>query len=382
MDAPRLDALMDRALALAGRGAGRVSPNPLVGCVVADAEGAVVGEGWHARYGGPHAEVNALAAAEARGADLRAATVVVTLEPCAHWGKTPPCADLLVAKGVRRVVVGMRDPFPKVDGRGVERLRASGVEVVEGVRETACRRLVEAFTVHVATGWPLVALKVAQTLDGFAATASGESRWVTAEPARRRVHEWRAAHDAVLVGAGTARADDPALTLRHGVDGVQPLRVVLDRAGKLPPTLRLFTDAHAGRTVAVVGEPVEPTYGSLLRDAGGAVLHVPETRGHLDLGAALGALGAGNGLPAHPDGGVRPVQSLFVEAGPGLARAFLDADLVDRLFLFVAPKLLGDGLRAVPVSAASTMAGARTWAASAWETVGPDVLFTAHRRAF
>ncbi len=385
-DAPALDALMDRAVALARRGEGRVSPNPIVGCVVVDARGAVVGEGWHGRYGGPHAEVWALDAARASGADLQSCTVVVTLEPCAHTGKTPPCADRLIRDGVRRVVVGMRDPFGPVDGRGIARLRAAGIEVTVGVREAACERLVEAFTTHVRTGRPFVTLKVAQTLDGFAATANGDSRWVTGEAARRRVHELRAASDAVLVGTGTARADDPALTLRHGVSGTQPLRIVLDRRGMLPGGLRLFTDDQASRTVAVVSAgrlAQRPAWRHALGAAGGAVLGVDEREGQIDLGALLDRLGGGDGLPRHPDDGAdaapRPVQSLLVEAGPTLAAAVLAADLADRVCVFVAPALLGAGRPALATPAAARMADARRWADVTWETLGGDALVTMRR---
>jgi diaminohydroxyphosphoribosylaminopyrimidine deaminase/5-amino-6-(5-phosphoribosylamino)uracil reductase len=215
---------MQRARALAERGAGHVSPNPLVGCVVVSERGDVLGEGWHARYGERHAEPAALADARSRGAsdaDLQAATVYVTLEPCAHWGKTPPCADLLAETAPRRVVVGLRDPFPAVDGKGIERLRAAGIEVTCGVDAEACWRQNEAFVHHVTTGRPLVTLKIAQTLDGFSATHSGDSQWVTGEQSRAHVHRLRATLDAVLVGSGTALADDPRLTVRLA-SGRQP----------------------------------------------------------------------------------------------------------------------------------------------------------------
>ena len=244
---PDHDSLMQRCLALAARGAGYVSPNPLVGAVLVGPDGDVLGEGWHRRYGGPHAEAEAVRDAEARGhaGRLAEATLYVSLEPCSHHGKTPPCADLIVDRAIPRVVVAHEDPFPEVAGRGLRRLRA---EVTVGVGEREARRLNEAFLRHVATGRPLVSLKWAQTLDGQVATRSGDSRWVSSEASRALVHRWRAEMDAVLVGAGTARADDPRLTVRH-VEGPQPLRVVLDRAGALPPSLQLFSDAQAGRTL-------------------------------------------------------------------------------------------------------------------------------------
>jgi diaminohydroxyphosphoribosylaminopyrimidine deaminase/5-amino-6-(5-phosphoribosylamino)uracil reductase len=366
---------MRRALELAERGAGVVSPNPLVGCVIVGSGGDVLGEGWHGEYGGPHAEVWAVRDAERRGHGPEAlgdSTLVVTLEPCSHHGKTPPCADLILEKGIPRVIVGMRDPFPKVDGSGIERLRTHGVDVTVGVCEQDCKRLNEAFVHHVRTGRPLVTLKVAQTLDGSVATASGDSRWVSGEEARRLVHRWRAELDGVLVGSGTARVDDPALTVRH-VDGRQPIRIVLDRKGTLPPDLKLFTDAHVPKTIAAVGEEVHPAYAEAFEERGGVVLQIHERDGHLNLGVLLDRLGAG--VEPH-----RPLQSLLVEAGPGLATALWRADLVDRFALFIAPKLVG-GRRAVDNLFIERMADARTFESHRWEAVGPDMLFVGTRRA-
>ncbi len=366
---------MRRALNLAERGAGAVSPNPLVGCVLVGPDGVLLGEGWHGAYGGPHAEVWAVRDAERKhGAEiLRASTLYVNLEPCSHHGKTPPCADLILDQGIPRVVVGMEDPNPKVAGRGTERLRAHGVDVTVGVLEAESRRLNEAFVHHLATGRPLVTLKIAQTLDGRVATRSGDSRWVTGTAARDLVHRWRATLDGVLVGSGTAAADDPALTVRH-VEGRHPVRIVLDREGALPPSLKLFSDEHDAQTVAVVGDGRTPGYGDALVERGGTVLSVPETDGHLDLGALLDALGAGVG--AH-----RPMQSLLVEAGLGLATAFLRADLVDRLALFIAPKLVGDGMPAFGDLGVERMADALTFSASRWERIGDDILFFGYRRS-
>lgn len=357
---------MDRALGLAARGAGRVAPNPMVGAVLVGPGGVVLGEGWHGACGGPHAEVWAVRDAHRRdlGEHLRAATLYVTLEPCSHHGRTPPCTDLVLREGIPRVVVAMRDPFPAVDGQGIARLRAAGVEVRVGVRAAEAFRLNEAFVRHVTTGRPLVTLKLAQTLDGRVAARSGDSRWVTGPPARRLVHRWRAEHGAVLVGAGTARADDPALTVRHVVlpEGVaQPLRVVLDRRGTLPPSLRLFTDAHAARTRAVVAEGTTPPYAAALADRGGAVWHVPAAE-HLDLGAVLDRLGA------------EGVQAVLVEAGPGLATALLRQDLVDRLAVFVAPRVLGEGRPAVGDLGAERMSDAIALVEHVWERVGDDLL--------
>ncbi len=300
---------MRRALTLAARGTGAVSPNPRVGCVIVDEAGQVIGEGWHGRYGGPHAEVWAIRDATARhGADaLRGATLVVTLEPCAHHGKTPPCADLIVETGIPRVVVGTRDPFPAVDGRGIERLRAAGVAVTVGVEQDACRRLNDAFAFHARTGRPYVALKVAQTLDGVAATEAGHSRWVTGPEARARVHAWRAGFDAVLIGAGTARADDPALTVRDAEGRAAAARRARPRGHALarpPPLHRRPRSANArhrrgGRAACLCrGTPRAGRARAGSADAGGA------PRSGRCLGPARGARTAGRrAAPVDPRGG-------------------------------------------------------------------------------
>ena len=368
---------IERCLELAETGAGAVSPNPMVGAVVVGPDGTVLGEGAHEVYGGPHAEVQALRAAEDRhGADaLRDATLYVNLEPCSHHGKTPPCTDLIVEKGVPRVVVGTIDPFPQAQGRGIRHLREQGVDVEVGVHESACRRFNEAFFHHVETGRPLVTLKVAQTLDGRVATRTGDSRWISGEAARTLVHEWRATLDGVLVGTGTARHDDPRLTVRH-VEGRQPVRLVLDRTGTLPPDRTLFTDDCADRTIAVLGEDRDPpAYADGLTGAGGTLLRVPETDDdHLDLRALLRRLGTDGGRAA------APLQSLLVEAGPGLATALFRQDLVDRFFCFVAPKVVGEGRPAVGDLGVTEMKHALTFAEQTWEAVGDDVLLRGYCR--
>ncbi len=369
------DRWMQRCLELAARGAGHVSPNPMVGAVLVDAAGAVLGQGWHQAYGGPHAERHAVAEALRRHGPeaLRTATLYLNLEPCNHQGKTPPCTELILDKGIPRLVVGMIDPFPKVAGSGIARLRDQGLEVTVGVLEKACRRFNEAFAHHVATGRPLVTLKIAQTLDGHVATTSGEARWISGEAARRLTHRWRAELDGVLVGSGTARQDDPALTVRH-VEGRQPLRLVLDRAGTLPLPLNLFGDAFRPLTTAIVGEAAEPAYADALLAAGGRLLRLPETDGHLDLDALLQRLGHDGGR----DG--LPMQSLLVEAGPGLATALLRRHLADRFFLFIAPTLVGDGVRALAGLGINRLADALTFAEHSWEMSGEDLLFRGYLR--
>ncbi len=326
MRAREPERFMRLALREAEKGLGRTSPNPVVGAVVVRA-GRVVGRGHHARAGGPHGEVEALrdAGARARGADL-----YTTLEPCDHWGKTPPCSLAILEAGVRRVLVGSRDPNPVVKGRGLARLRRAGVEVVTGVLREACDALNAPWFRYITSGRPYVTLKAAITLDGKIATASGDSRWVTGVAARREVHRLRDQVDAVLVGAGTARADDPRLTARlPGGGGRDPLRVVLDSRLGLPPTLRMFTvRSPAPALVATLAPEGED------RPRGRPGVEVIRCRaraGRVDLEDLLRRL-AGRGV-AH----------LLVEGGAEVHAAFLAARLVDRVLLHVAPKLLGGG---------------------------------------
>ena len=256
-------------------------------------------------------------------------------------------------------------------------MRAAGVDVTVGVGEASSRAMNAAFLTHVATGRPLVTLKTASTLDGQIATSTGDSRWITSPASRTLVHRWRSEMDAVLVGSGTARADDPSLTVRDVAleDGqAQPLRVVLDRTGSLSPSLKLFDGSVP--TLAVTGLEADPSYRHNLLDNGAAVLEVETVDGHLDLGAVLDALGAGAGLP----GGVRAVQSVLVEAGPGLATALLRQNLVDRLRWFVAPKLVGRGTPALGDLEVATMADALEAGDAVWEPIGPDVLLRASLR--
>ena len=366
---------MVRCLELAFRGAGCVSPKPMVGALLVGTNGQVLAEGWHDVYGGPHAERRAIEEALRRHGPevLQQATLYVNLEPCAHYGKTPPCADFILEHGIPRVVVGMIDPFPQVAGRGIARLRAHGVKVEVGVLEQTCQRFNEAFVHHVHTGRPLVTLKMAQTLDGFVATPAGQSRWISGEQARKLVHRWRAVLDGVLVGSGTAAADNPSLTVRH-VEGRQPVRIVLDRTGSLPPTLRLFTDEHVAHTLVVVGPGAQPAYAAALQQAGGRLWTLPLRERHLDLEALLERLGREGGLEG------RPLQSLLVEAGPRLATALLRQGLVDRFFLFVAPRLLGSGISLLTDLGIQDLDASLTFTAHRWTAVGDDLLFMGYLR--
>jgi len=343
------------ALEEARRALGRTSPNPAVGAVVVKG-GRVIAGGHHARAGRPHAEVVALrrAGARARGADL-----YTTLEPCDHQGRTPPCSVAILEAGIRRVLVGSLDPNPLVDGRGIARLRRSGVEVVEGVLADECDRLNEAWLVYIREGRPFVTLKAAVTLDGRLATRSGDSRWVTGEAARQWVHRLRDRVDAILVGSGTARADDPRLTTRlPGGRGRDPLRVVLSTGLDLPGGLALLRGGpptlvvHASRRTRTFGPRVETL--RVKRGPGGVSL--PDLLAHL---------------------AARGVVHLLVEGGARIHASFLRAGLVDRMAVLVAPKLAGsDGVPLAAMRGPERMAGALALEGVEVEPLGPDVLVT------
>ena len=364
---------MQRCLDLARRGAGAVSPNPMVGSVIVSEEGQVLGEGCHERYGEAHAERNAIADAleGGHGPDLQRATLYVNLEPCSHHGRTPPCTDAILEHGFRRVVIGSIDTNPRVEGGGIGILRGAGVEVIAGVLEQACNRLNEAFFHHTRTGRPFITLKIAQTLDGQVATQLGDSQWITGEASRTLVHRWRAEQDAVMVGRGTALTDDPSLTVRL-TTGRQPYRIVVDREARLPASLKLFRDDHVAKTVAVVGEHAgEPAYSDDLTRAGGRILRVPTDERHqLDLKETFAQLGAGgDGLPS--------IQSILVEAGPTLATSLLRSGLADRISLFIAPMIIGSGTPAVTSLGIDLLRDALTFDETEWQHVGDDMLFSA-----
>lgn len=315
-------AFMREAIAEAWLADYRTSPNPMVGCVVVN-RGRVVGRGHHQRAGGPHAEVGAIAAAgdRARGAD-----VYVTLEPCSYHGRTPACAELLVSTGVRRVVIADTDPNPRVNGGGIERLRAAGIEVITGVEADAARPLSEFFAAHVRSGRPFVTAKFAASLDGRIATASGESRWITGDEARLHGHRLRHSHDAIAVGVGTVLADDPALTCR--IDAArQPLRVIFDSRLRTPPGARAV--AAEGGAVIFCTKAAEAGPEEALAAAGATVVRLPQSRGGVDLRAALTWLGE------------RDCISVLAEGGPGVLGSLHDDHLVDKVVAYLAPRLIG-----------------------------------------
>lgn len=314
---------MRLALRLGRKGLGRTSPNPAVGAVVVAGD-TVVGRGYHRQAGGPHAEAAALDAAGDRAAG---GTLYVTLEPCNHHGRTPPCTDAILAAGIRRVVLGVRDPNPQVRGKGATRLRRRGVEVVIGVEEEACIDLITAFSKHTRTGRPYVTLKLAASLDGRIATSSGASRWITGEKARRTVHRWRNEVDAIMVGAETVRVDDPALTCRIR-GGRDPLRVIVDGRLRIPLGARVLTNGAAtGTLVATVTRKTRMI--ETLRKRGAEVLVLPGRNGQLSLRRLLRELGR------------RGVMSVLIEGGANLAAAALRERVVDRFQCFFAPLLIG-----------------------------------------
>lgn len=342
-----------RALELAERGRGRVSPNPLVGAVVVR-DGEVIGEGFHAELGGLHAERAALADCRERGEDPAGATMYVTLEPCAHQGRQPPCVEAVLEAEIGRVVIASEDPSEKAAGRGPGILRDGGVEVefAAGAEAAAARLLNQAFRKHARTGLPLVTLKLAMSLDGRTTTAPGDSPWISGEPSRALVHRWRAEADAIAAGIGTVLADDPLLTARQP-DARQPLRVVFDSRARLPLDSRLLATLDQSPVLVVTAPDADPARLSALRDAGA------ETLAAADIPAALADLGR------------RGITSLFLEGGQTLASAFLAAGQIDESRTFIAPMLLG--------TAKTTEAEATrvTALASTAEPVGEDTLITA-----
>jgi len=311
---------MKLCLKLAVKGRGRVSPNPLVGAVVVK-EGKVVGKGYHPYFGAPHAEVFALREA---GEEAKGATLYVNLEPCAHYGKTPPCTKAIIGAGIKRVVVGMIDPNPLVSGKGVRELREAGIEVETGILGEEAERLNEAYSKFITKGIPFVALKMAQSLDGKIATKTGESKWITGEKARKFVHRLRAEFDAVLVGAGTVLVDDPSL--RAYGEGRDPARIVLDGRGVVPPSAKVFQDGVRRLVFTTASAP--SSWVDKLRDMGVEVIIIGEGE-KVEVGEMLRELGK------------RGIASLLVEGGGETSASFLEAGAVDKIFFFIAPLIIG-----------------------------------------
>jgi diaminohydroxyphosphoribosylaminopyrimidine deaminase/5-amino-6-(5-phosphoribosylamino)uracil reductase len=354
-----------RCLELAEGGRGKVSPNPLVGAVIVR-DGETLGEGYHAELGAVHAEVAAIADCRRRGHEPAGATMYVSLEPCAHHGRQPPCTEAILAAGIARIVIAADDPSERASGRGPGILRDEGIEVAfaDGVEASRARLANQPFRKHARTGRPLVTLKSALSLDGFTATESGESRWISGAESRALVHAWRAESDAVAVGIGTALADDPLLTARDvgTVRVVQPARVVFDSAARLPLGSKLVGSLAEAPLYVVVDAGAAPAERvTALRDAGAEVIEVAGGR-VARVRAGLDELGR------------RDIASILLEGGAGLAGAFLDAGELDELRLFIAPVLLGAGRPLIVGQGRQQVAAAERLLAFDWERSGEDLL--------
>ena len=356
---------MERALELARSVLGGVSPNPAVGAVLVK-DGRVVGEGATQPPGEAHAEVVALQAA---GAEARGTTLYVTLEPCAHHGRTPPCADALVAAGVAGVRVAVRDPDPRTDGKGIARLEEAGIAVEAGDGAVEAAEVIEAFARHVRTGKPFVTAKFAMSLDGRLATRTGASRWITGEEARVRAHLLRAQADAVMVGIGTALADDPRLTVRDVPlrNERQPLRVVVDTAGRLPATAAML--AEPGATLVATANAPSSSRRALAM-AGAEVIEVPAVAEGIDLSALLELLGG------------QDITSVLVEGGADLLGSVFDAHLADRVCVFVAPVVIGGDEAPGPIGGrgADALEDALRLDRVRYEQIGGDMMITGYPR--
>jgi len=356
--------LMAQALQRARCGLGRTSPNPPVGAVIATAREGLIASGYHHRAGEPHAE--ALALQEA-GERARGATLYCTLEPCCHHGRTPPCAQAIVDAGLARVVYAVTDPDLRCAGGGEALLRQAGVEVASGVLAADVAELYEPYFKHKRTGLPFVTLKMALTLDGKAATKTGDSRWITGEPARALVHRWRDEMDAVLVGVGTVLADDPQLTARGPkLDAREPLRVIADSLARTPVTAQVITGP--GQCLIAVGPNVPAQRVSALRDVGAEVVAVGSREdGRLALPELLALLGRRN------------IMSVLCEGGPALAAGLVHAGAVDKYRLFYAPKFVGaDGLTGIGLLGVEQMSQATGLQLRGVERVGDDILVTGY----
>jgi len=350
---------MQRALELAERGRGRVEPNPLVGAVVVH-DGRLVGEGWHEAYGQAHAEINALAGA---GTSARGGTLYVTLEPCCHHGKTPPCTDAVLRAGIRRVVLAMLDPFPQVAGQGAALLRAAGIEVETNVTEDEARRLNAPYLKLLARGQPYVHAKWAMSLDGKIASATGKSKWISNKASRGRVHTLRGQMDAIIVGGNTARRDDPLLTARPPGPRT-PVRIVLSHTADLAPSSQLVCTAHETPVLVVSSLPPDAEAAQPLQAAGCEVLSLPATDPAAQVRLLLDELGR------------RRMTNVLVEGGSEVLGSFRDAGAIDEVHVFIAPRLLGGTMALSPVGGRGADEIANSLSLAEWhvEEIAGDLL--------
>jgi diaminohydroxyphosphoribosylaminopyrimidine deaminase/5-amino-6-(5-phosphoribosylamino)uracil reductase len=322
---------MRQALRLARKGLGKTSPNPMVGAVIVK-EGRIIGQGYHGYFGGDHAEIDALKSATE---DVIGATMYVTLEPCRHWGKTPPCTDAIIKNGIGKVVVGMLDPFPEMRGKSVEILTQHGIETGVGILEKECRSLNETYLKYTTTGLPFVTVKFAQTLDGRIATAQGSSRWISSPESLKLAHRLRSHHDAILAGAGTVLVDNPELTTRL-VRGRNPTRVILDSRLRIPLDAKVLADQEKARTLVAATPAADKEKLAALRRMGIEVLIAPpDKQGKVDLKQLLKTLAQ------------RQISSVLVEGGAETITSFLRLNLADKIIAIIAPKIMGKGTDSV-----------------------------------
>ncbi len=362
---------MRKALDLAKKGVGYVSPNPMVGSVIISESGELIGSGFHEKFGEAHAEVNAVQSVEDKKS-LKNATVYVTLEPCSHFGKTPPCSTMLSKLPISRVVVAHQDPNSKVNGAGLSELRNAGIKVDVGVLKKEAEALNEFFIHHQTFGRPFITLKVAQTADGYLSAPDGDSQWISSKASRKLVHEWRRIYDAVLVGRTTAMTDNPSLTVRH-VSGRQPKRIVIDGPYELPKELNLFSDKFEEKTIILTwnkkasATDADPMLKLMQHNYfRGEVIQVPKKDGHVHLQQAVKELGQ------------RGITSVLVEGGQQLSSALIREGLVDKLELFIAPKLLGGGTRSFLNLGINKMRDICELKEISWKKVGDDMLLTGY----
>jgi len=323
--------IMLRCINLAKQATGHVSPNPLAGCVIVK-DRKIVSEGYHRKYGSSHAEIYAIEAAITKGINLKGAYLYCNLEPCYHYGKTPPCADVIIEHGFSKVIIGMKDPNPLVSGKSIRKLKKNGIKVTVGVLEDECRKMNKFFIKHITTGMPYILIKAAQTMDGKIARENYDSKWITSYESRKMVHKIRNKYDAVLVGRNTVIYDDPQLNVRH-IPGRDPYRIVIDSGLSLKTDYKLFTDEIADKTIILTGKIKNKKKADLLKSRSVKIIECKSSGGIIDLKDALKKLGT------------LGITSIMVEGGSETYSHFLKQKLADEVKIFLSPKVFGDGIR-------------------------------------
>jgi len=354
--------IIKRTIFLAKKGRGNVSPNPLVGAVIVK-DSQIIGEGFHRVFGERHAEVEAIRSAKQ---DVSGASLYVNLEPCSHHGKQPPCVEAVLRAGISRVIIGMRDPNPEVNGRGIQQLQQNGVTVKVGLLERECEILNEAFIKHSTTGLPFQTIKIAQTLDGKIAAANGRSNWITCEESRRRVHKLRVDLDAVLVGIGTVLVDDPQLNVRF-FSGRHPKRIILDSKLRIPLRARVLNDDLTANTIIVTTEKSLKLKRDEIESLGAQIWQIDSnTDGMVDLKKLTRRIGS------------EGMNSVLIEGGSQIFSAYLEQNLIDKVLIFIAPKIFGNGLNAVKSPIKKNLSNMAAFKNVHYEQVGVDMLFTGY----